>query len=86
MEFDFDGYHLRLLCDQINYPLTVESAHKQLAKHYFGTEDITEDQYKEVKQINFHAIYGKIPSEMLERGENLTNPLAKTLSKTTSLY
>ena len=63
MEFDFDGYHLRLLCDQINYPLTIESAHKQLAKHYFGTEDITEEQYKEAKQINFHAIYGKIPKK-----------------------
>ena len=63
MEYDFDGYHLRLLCDQINYPLTVESAHKQLAKHYFGTTDITEEQYKQAKQINFHAIYGKIPEE-----------------------
>ena len=63
VEYDFDGYHLRLLCDQINYPLTVESAHKQLAKHYFGTTDITEEQYKQAKQINFHAIYGKIPEE-----------------------
>ena len=63
VEFDFDGYHLRLLCDQIDYPLTSESAHKQLAKHYFGTEDITDDQYKEAKQINFQAIYGKIPEE-----------------------
>lgn len=63
VEFDFDGYHLRLLCDQIDYPLTSESAHKQLAKHYFDTEDITDDQYKEAKQINFQAIYGKIPEE-----------------------
>tara|TARA_R110002049_G_scaffold306621_6_gene505365 strand:+ start:1817 stop:3142 length:1326 start_codon:yes stop_codon:yes gene_type:complete len=63
IEFDFDGYHLRLLCDQINYQLTDESAHKQLAKHYFGTEDITDKQYKEAKQINFQAIYGKIPEE-----------------------
>jgi len=63
VEFDFDGYHLRLLCDQIDYPLSSESAHKQLAKHYFGTEDITDDQYKEAKQINFQAIYGKIPEE-----------------------
>lgn len=63
IEFDFDGYHLRLLCDQINYQLTDESAHKQLAKHYFGTEDITDEQYKEAKQINFQAIYGKIPEE-----------------------
>ena len=63
VEFDFDGYHLRLLCNQINYPLTSESAHKQLAKNYFGTDDITEEQYKEAKQINFQAIYGKIPEE-----------------------
>jgi hypothetical protein len=62
-EFDFDGYHLRLLCDQIGYQLTDESAHKQLAKHYFGTEDINDEQYLEAKQINFQAIYGKIPEK-----------------------
>jgi hypothetical protein len=61
VEFDFDGYHLRLLCDQIGYSLSSESAHKQLAKHYFGTEDINEEQYDEAKQINFQALYGKIP-------------------------
>tara|TARA_R110000744_G_scaffold9610_1_gene30538 strand:+ start:5855 stop:7180 length:1326 start_codon:yes stop_codon:yes gene_type:complete len=61
VEFDFDGYHLRLLCEQIGYKLSDESAHKQLAKHYFGTEDISEEQYLEAKQINFQAIYGKIP-------------------------
>tara|TARA_R110001606_G_scaffold359763_1_gene511685 strand:+ start:160 stop:1485 length:1326 start_codon:yes stop_codon:yes gene_type:complete len=63
VEFDFDGYHLRLLCEQIDYKLTPESAHKQLAKHYFGTEDISDEQYLEAKQINFQAIYGKIPKE-----------------------
>ncbi len=63
VEFDFDGYHLRLLCEQIDYTLTKESAHKQLAKSYFNTTDITEEQYKEAKQINFQAIYGKIPEE-----------------------
>ncbi len=63
VEFDFDGYHLRLLCDQIDYPLTSESAHKQLAKQYFNKEEITEDEYDKAKQINFHAIYGKIPEK-----------------------
>ena len=66
VEFDFDGYHLRLLSEQINYKLTPDSAHKQLAKHYFGTEDITEEQYLDAKQINFQAIYGKIPEEHKE--------------------
>tara|TARA_B100000683_G_C12506744_1_gene559353 strand:+ start:2912 stop:4237 length:1326 start_codon:yes stop_codon:yes gene_type:complete len=63
VEFDFDGYHLRLLCDEINYPLTDESAHKQLAKLYFEKNEITEDEYNQAKQINFHAIYGKIPEK-----------------------
>jgi hypothetical protein len=63
VEFDFDGYHLRLLCEQINYPLTEESAHKQLARLYFDRDEITEEEYAEAKQINFHAIYGKIPEK-----------------------
>ena len=63
VEFDFDGYHLRLLCEQINYELTDESAHKQLAKLYFEKDNITDEEYNEAKQINFHAIYGKIPEK-----------------------
>ena len=63
VEFDFDGYHLRLLCDQIDYTLTDESAHKQLAKLYFNKEEITDEEYSQAKQINFHAIYGKIPKK-----------------------
>jgi len=63
VELDFDGYHLRLLCEQIGYQLSDESAHKQLAKLYFEKEEITEDEYNKAKQINFHAIYGKIPEE-----------------------
>ena len=63
VELDFDGYHLRLLSDQIDYPLTKESAHEQLAKLYFEKEQIDEDEYNQAKQINFHAIYGKIPEK-----------------------
>lgn len=63
VEFDFDGYHLRLLCNEIGYELTQESAHKQLARIYFGKEDITEEEYKQAKQMNFQAIYGNIPKE-----------------------
>lgn len=63
VEFDFDGYHLRLLAEQIEYELTSDSAHKQLARLYFNKKEITDDEYKEAKQINFHAIYGKIPDK-----------------------
>ncbi len=63
VELDFDGYHLRLLSEQIEYPLSNESAHQQLAKQYFKKEEITDEEYSEAKQINFHAIYGKIPEK-----------------------
>lgn len=63
IEIDFDGYHLRLLSEQIGYTLTEESAHKQLAKQYFRKDEITEDEYASAKQINFQAIYGRIPEE-----------------------
>lgn len=63
VEFDFDGYHLRLLCEQIGFDIPHISAHKYLAQIYFGKEDITDEEYTKAKQINFHAIYGKIPEE-----------------------
>ena len=63
VEFDFDGYHLRLLCDQIDYSLGKSSAHKQLAKLYFDKEEINDEEYEKAKQINFQALYGKIPDE-----------------------
>jgi hypothetical protein len=63
VEFDFDGYHLRLLCEQIGYTLTDEPAHTQLARLYFNKQEISEEEYTQAKQINFHAIYGKIPPE-----------------------
>ena len=64
IELDFDGYHIRLLCEQIGYELTGESAHKQIAKTYFNKEELTEEEYDLAKQINFQALYGKIPSEL----------------------
>lgn len=63
VELDFDGYHLRLLFDQLNYKLTEEGAHKQLAKEYLGKEEITQEEYNQAKQINFQAIYGRIPEK-----------------------
>jgi hypothetical protein len=63
VQFDFDSYHLRLLCNLIDYPLTEESGHKQLAKHYFNTEIISDSDYQKAKQLNFEAMYGRIPEE-----------------------
>ena len=63
VELDFDGYHLRLLCDQIDFDIPSDSAHKYLAQIYFNIEEINEEEYQEAKQTNFHAIYGKIPEK-----------------------
>jgi len=86
VEFDFDGYHLRLLCEQIGYELTDESAHIQLARLYFGKDEITEEEYAKAKQTNFHAIYGKIPPEfafleIFEKIQNYINGLWKQFNE-----
>ena len=63
VEYDFDGYHLRLLCNEIGYDLTEESAHTQIARLYYNKEEITEEEYVKAKQMNFQALYGNIPQE-----------------------
>lgn len=63
IEADFDGYHIRLVADLINYELDQTSAHKQLGKLYFNKQELSQEEYKETKQINFQAIYGKTPEE-----------------------
>lgn len=63
VEFDFDGYHLRLLAEQVDFKIQGASAHKELAKEYFKKDDISEEEYQNAKQINFQAIYGRIPEE-----------------------
>lgn len=64
VEMDFDGYHLRLIGEQVGYEFTSESAHRQLARLYHtGETEMSESEYAKAKQINFQAVYGKIPKE-----------------------
>lgn len=73
VQFDFDSYHLRLVAGLIGYHLTEESGHMQLARQYFKGEQLTEEHYSKAKQLNFEAIYGRIPKsyEHLEFFEKL---------------
>jgi hypothetical protein len=66
VEFDFDGYHLRLLAEQVGFELTSDPAHTQLARMYFGKEDISPEEYAIAKQVNFQAVYGNTPEEHKE--------------------
>lgn len=63
VEFDFDGYHIRLLAEQVGFSLTSEPAHTQLARLYFNKQDISQEEYIKSKQINFQALYGHTPDE-----------------------
>lgn len=62
VEFDFDAYHPRLIAKLIGYefPSNELSVHSYMAKHYFGTEVITEDQYSESKTLTFKQLYGGV--------------------------
>ena len=62
VELDFDGYHVRLVSDLLGFHLnTTEKAHKQLARMYFGKDEISDEDYNKAKGMNFKAIYGTIP-------------------------
>ena len=63
VEFDFDGYHIRLLAELVGEPIEGKSAHTELGKMYFGKEEISEEEYNLGKQITFQIVYGKIPEE-----------------------
>jgi hypothetical protein len=63
VEFDYDGSHVRLLCDEIGHELTPEPAHTQIAKLYFPEQEITPELYEQSKKITFGAFYGTIPKK-----------------------
>lgn len=63
LELDFDGYHVRLIADLIGYQFSSDSVHNQLGWYYFGTNDLTEEQYKKSKTITFKNLYGSIDSK-----------------------
>ena len=66
INFDFDGYHLRLLADLVNYDFpTNESIHKYLGRYYFNKTDLTDEEYEQSKKISFRLLYGGISKEFL---------------------
>ncbi len=64
LQLDFDAYHLRLLANAMGIELPSNSLHEVLAQEYFGTSDITAEQYEEGKKVTFQFLYGNItPTE-----------------------
>ena len=58
VQFDFEAYHLRLVADEHGFELPTGSLHTELAKKYFGTDDITDELYAASKQKTFEIMYG----------------------------
>jgi len=62
VEFDFDGYHLRLIADKVDYEFPEGSVHEHMAKLY-GVD------YDEAKGLSFKYLYGYIPDEIKKNNE-----------------
>ena len=60
VEFDFDGYHPRLISEINGSELSKESVHTQFGKQYFNKEELTEEEYQESKRITFKQLYGTV--------------------------
>ena len=63
VEFDFDGYHIRLIAEVVGYEFTPESVHTQLGRLYFDKEELTDEEYKQSKQTTFQIMYGGVPDK-----------------------
>jgi hypothetical protein len=58
IQFDYEAFHLRLVANSIGYTLPNSSVHSYLAAQYYGTTEITSEQYELSKQRTFSIMYG----------------------------
>lgn len=66
IELDFEAYHLKLIANLVQeYTDSTESIHKLLAREYFKKDDISEEEYKQAKEISFRQMYGGVSEEYL---------------------
>lgn len=63
VEYDFDGYHVRLIANKLGVKLPETSIHEYLGKQYFNKEELTEEDYKVSKTITFRQLYGGVMEE-----------------------
>lgn len=64
VEFDFDGYHIRLVANLMNLELPQDqSVHEYLGKQYFSKDELTPEEYQESKKITFRQMYNGVEDE-----------------------
>ena len=66
VEFDFDGYHIRLIADAMHTDIPQnQSIHEYLGKQYFKKDELTSDEYQEAKKITFRQMYNGVEDEYM---------------------
>jgi hypothetical protein len=66
VEFDFDGYHIRLIADAMHTDIPQnQSIHEYLGKQYFNKEELTPEEYQEAKKITFRQMYNGVEEEYM---------------------
>lgn len=65
VEFDFDGYHPRLISRLTGHVFSNEMVYEYLAKEYFQCDQVSPEQYSEAKSITFKQLYGNIEEKYL---------------------
>jgi hypothetical protein len=79
-QYDYDGYHIRLIGKLIGEDIPTTSAHEWLGKQYFGKDELTEEDYQVSKAITFRQLYGGIDTHNLSIPfYDKTNQFIKTL-------
>jgi len=64
VEFDFDGYHVRLIANMLGLKIpTDDSIHMILGRQYFGKEELTPEEYQESKKITFRQLYNGVEDQ-----------------------
>jgi hypothetical protein len=64
VEFDFDGYHLRLIANLLNIEIPIDkSIHELLGQKYFSKDELTPEEYQESKKITFRQMYNGVEDE-----------------------
>lgn len=87
IEFDFDGYHIRLIGEVVGYEFTPESVHTQLGRMYFSKDELTPEEYSQSKQTTFQIMYGGVPDkyrhiEFFDKVAEFINKLWKEFTET----
>jgi hypothetical protein len=64
VEFDFDGYHLRLIANMLDIEIPIDkSIHELLGQQYFDKSELTPEEYQESKKITFRQMYNGVEEE-----------------------